>query len=163
MVIQYMYSFLFWYVAPRKIWQPSTAGAFAKLNTRFFPASNERTGHEKVFHGSRAVCDCGLLLSRKEQLTSQSHFARGNGATHWTFPVQIPPRQHNLFYLSPNFPGSRTPWGAYRYVEDVAFCFMPGVEHQSILVPVALAPNLKISILPANALFMGIHKSTCVQ
>jgi hypothetical protein len=32
-------------------------------------------------------------------------------------------------------------------VVDVAFCFMPGVRHQSKLVPDALAPHLKIDIL----------------
>jgi hypothetical protein len=39
------------------------------------------------------------------------------------------------------------PMGGYRDVADVAFCFMPGVEHQSMLAPVALAPHLKISML----------------
>jgi hypothetical protein len=29
---------------------------------------------------------------------------------------------------------------------DVAFCFMPGVKHQSRLMPFALAPQLKIAI-----------------
>jgi hypothetical protein len=37
--------------------------------------------------------------------------------------------------------------GGYRDMADVAFCFMSGVEHQSILAPVALARNLKISML----------------
>jgi hypothetical protein len=38
------------------------------------------------------------------------------------------------------------PHGGTQRRTDVAFCFMPGVEHQSRLMPVALAPQLKIAI-----------------
>jgi hypothetical protein len=53
--------------------------------------SDQRTGYQEVFPGSWPLCNCGLLLSRKEQLTAQSHFARGkNFICRYTPSVNVP-------------------------------------------------------------------------
>jgi hypothetical protein len=42
-------------------------------------------------------------------------------------------------FCRPTFPDLVPPWGIQRQ-SDGAYCFMPGVEHQSRLMPAALAP-----------------------
>jgi hypothetical protein len=55
-------------------------------------------------------------------------------------------------FLSPYLSGSCTPWGIQRRT-NVAFYFMPGVKHQSRLVPVAPAPQLKAAIWDQSCIF----------
>jgi hypothetical protein len=45
-------------------------------------------------------------------------------------------------FCPPTFP-AHVPHGGIQIRTDVAFCFMPGVKHQSRLIPVAPAAQLK--------------------
>jgi hypothetical protein len=66
-------------------------------------------------------------------------------------------------FCRPTFPALIS-HGGNRDMADVAFCFLQGVGHQSILVPVALASHLKISFLdkPCECIIHG-YKSVSID
>jgi hypothetical protein len=84
------------------------------------------------------ICD-GIKISLRVDGLSDREWGRFNKV--------LPTSLSQSFFVSQLSRLMYVPHGRYRDAASVALYFMPGVEHLSILVQVALAPRLKLSIL----------------